>query len=439
MPVSDRSSSRRLHAVIFAALGFLLLELIEVAFRPSALGGMYFQRWNSERMQQALPLLDLRAAPLQSLWHLHMQPPLYDTVRALLVARHPDAEGLELVRRVDADLYHVWALAYGALGGLVFHWLRAIGVRPAGAAVLAGLLLLHPATIGFATLLEGTLLSTLVTTWVMYELWRFQRQEGSPVRLAGAGLAAYLTRSLFQWPFFGLLLACLALLAVPRRKLVQFGSIVAVVVGLYSAKQLWLFGTTSTSTLVGTNLSRSIGADCEPTLPDPRSLPSTPGVLHRASKLSGNLNYNHQSRLAAEQRNRQCYFAELARRPLSSLPEEYWKNLKIFLAPSSSYTPNVIVDRLPWRKLADTLSSNWVFVCSLVGAAALYLFRARRAGLRTALALSLPVAYVCGLSIFAERGENMRFRFFLEPTFFVFLVAEFREGAKHVVSWLRRH
>jgi hypothetical protein len=46
---------------------------------------------------------------------------------------------------------------------------------------------------------------------------------------------------------------------------------------------------------------------------------------------------------------------------------------------------------------------------------------ARRNALLRGLGLALPVLYVAAVTIVFESGENMRYRFFLEPTLFVFL------------------
>ena len=41
-----------------------------------------------------------------------------------------------------------------------------------------------------------------------------------------------------------------------------------------------------------------------------------------------------------------------------------------------------------------------------------------------AVGLGLPAAFVFAVSVFGEWGENMRFKFFLEPVLFVFIVAQ---------------
>src|SRR5512143_3923786 len=99
--------------------------------RPFAGEGVYFQRHSSEDMMQTLSLLDLRSDPFGSLLVLHIQPPLLDSLRAILARLGPDVAPRELVLRVDKALYVLWALVYAATAALVFAWLRRISGRPA--------------------------------------------------------------------------------------------------------------------------------------------------------------------------------------------------------------------------------------------------------------------------------------------------------------------
>jgi hypothetical protein len=53
---------------------------------------------------------------------------------------------------------------------------------------------------------------------------------------------------------------------------------------------------------------------------------------------------------------------------------------------------------------------------------------------RRAAALVLPILYVAAITILLEKGENMRFRYFLEPVLFVFFCVELREVALRLRS-----
>jgi hypothetical protein len=249
--------------------------------------------------------------------------------------------------------------------------------------------------------------------------------------LSAAVLLVYFTRSLFQWPFVLVMLASLVLLRVPRRQLVSFAAMVGLTVGLYSLKQDYLFGTVSTSTLQGTNLTRSIGADCGSIEPQPPAHPArlTAPVLTEPRKLDGSQNFNHVDRLSVERQLTACYRRKLAQTKLGALAATYRENFDIFLEPSSQYSRNVIADRLPWRAQADWIFSGWRLRWLALGALSLSAWQSRRR-LRAALAVLLPVAYVLAVSIVGERGENIRFKFFVEPTLFVLVAAQLHRVAR---------
>ena len=84
----------------------------------------------------------------------------------------------------------------------------------------------------------------------------------------------------------------------------------------------------------------------------------------------------------------------------------------------------MLVDRLPWRGAFDAVFSGGVLVALLALATIAWLARGDRPRLRIGLALALPAGYVLAVSVLFEGGENMRFKFFLEPALFVFLAAQ---------------
>src|SRR4051812_10178344 len=396
------------------ALSFALVEIVEAIFRRHAIDGVYFQGPTSETLMQSVSLRELRAAPLQSLWYLHVQPPVTNLIRAVLVAFHGGARWDEEMRGVDRGLNHVWALAAATLAMMIDAWLRRLRVSGALAALFVLGWLSLPASFAYATLLDGTLLSSLFTTWVFYEIWRLGSSEGGSVgRLSIAVLLVYFTRSLFQWPFVLVMLASLLLLRVPRRQLVIFGAVVGLTVGLYSLKQAYLFGTVSTSTLQGTNLTRSIAADCGPIEPQPvvDGARLTAPVLTEPRKLDGSQNFNHVDRLGIERRLMACYRRKLAQSTWAALAARYRENFDMFVEPSSRYSANVIADRLPWRRPADWIFSGWRLTCLAIAGFSLSIWQSRRR-LRAGLAVLLPVSYVLAVCIVGERGENVRFKFF---------------------------
>lgn len=428
------ASSKR--PLIVFALSFAVLEIVEAHFRRYAIGGVYFQRWTSEVLMQSVSLRELDAAPFQSLWYLHIQPPMTNLVRALIVAFHHEATWAEVIRGVDSDLYRAWALAGAALGALVDAWLRRLRVPGVLAALLTLGWLLHPPNLAYVTLLDGTLPSSLVTTWILYELWRLCNATDRPLgRLSDAVLLGYFTRSVFQWPFVLVMLASLYLLRVSRRRLLAFGLVAGLAVGLYSIKQFVLFGTVSTSTFQGLNLTNSIGANCATQLPvhaTQRVLPAVP-VLTERFKLDGSVNFNHVEQLDIDRGLMSCFRHNLAQRTLTSLWRTYAENFEIFNRPSSRYQENAIVDRLPWRDLLDWLFSGRRLILMTLVAGALSIWQSRRRW-RATLGLLLPALYVFVACVLGERGENMRFKFFLEPSLYVLVATQGYRAASHALA-----
>ncbi|AKF86877.1 hypothetical protein MFUL124B02_35320 [Myxococcus fulvus 124B02] len=427
-----RVASRRERGVVFAA-SFLFLLVLEAGLRRFTPDGLRFQAWSSERMMQTLSLRELRDEPLRSLWYLHIQPPLLDVLRATLAMFQGSLDDLALVDAVDRWTYVVWALVFAGTVTLVHAWVFQVAGRRF-ARVAAVLMALHPGTLAFATLLDSTAASALAFLWFCFELWRLPREDGSIARLAAASLVLFFLRSIFQWPFFPLVALCLALRGASARSVGRYLVVVTLFAGPYVAKQLALFNTSMTSSFDGLNFCRAIGLG-EPDLgavrlPDnvlPRSLPSpaSAAVLRTDEKLGGYYNYNHLDALRYSVGLKYVCRRALVERPLSATLASFAQNAVMYGVPSSRYQPNVLVDRLPWREPLDFVFSSpvlWVLVL-LAGARAVREMKRRVDWLQVA-GLVLPVLFVVSVSVLFEKGENMRFKYFIEPVLLVFLCAQ---------------
>jgi hypothetical protein len=247
--------------VFLAFLLMVLLGCLENWFAPSARNGMYYQKWSSEHMMQTVSIQDLRDEPFSSLWNLHIQPPALDGTRALLAwAWHSERGNThQLLRRVDSSLYVLWIVLYGLAGFLMYLWLSEMaGIWFAFALTI--LFFLHPASIFYATFLETTFLSATLILGLYYLLWQLKEKKNvSMWLLVFSFVFLFLTRSLFQWPFLVLLALSLIFMKVPRRKIVFFVAVAGMVVGLYTAKQVYQFGLTGTTSFSGFNFLSSVG------------------------------------------------------------------------------------------------------------------------------------------------------------------------------------
>lgn len=420
-----RSLQRNPAPIVFL-FGLVFILGLEWQLQPQAIDGVYFQRWSSEDMMQTVSVVDLRAEPLASLYYLHVQPPLLDAIRAALAQLWPTVDAQTLVVNVDRALYVVWAFVYVGLGALLCHWLsQVINVRWGVVGAIG--FLLHPAAIFYATFLESTLLFSFLIAWSYYALWKLAKRGGSIVPLAISVVLLYLTRALVQWPFLLLYVIVLWLLRVPWRKVAIFAAIVGAVMGLYTLKQMTLFGVTYTSSFAGLNCYHGLGDYLAgyPEVGEPLPPPATVGVLTTPVKVLGVDNFNTMLYLKRHQTLLSTCLPRWLNKPIGETLFAYFANFVNYLRPSAQFTtPHVIADQLPWRGLYNTLFSGGLLVLVVLLAVIWWLRHADRAQLRQGFALLLPAAAILVLSVGFEMGENMRYKFFLEPVLYVFLLAQ---------------
>lgn len=424
-----RERLRRFPRLAVFATSLLWIFLIEERHRNEAAEHLYFHAWTSEYMMQTVSVGDLRLEPFKSLWYNHIQPPLFDAIRAAFAAVHPNAAGEALMRRVDGKLYNAWMFVYAATVVLVYSWLsRVRGARSATIGALVFLLL--PGPIFYATFLDSTLLSATLILWFFWSLWRFGRGEAVSRELALASILLFFTRSVFQWPFLVVLGVSFWLMGVPRGRAARVLLPIAVVMILFLTKQYVLFGLTTTSSFGPDSFCKGLSEYCHGNTKV--DLPKTTDrfnafVLRRAEKLNGEYNYNQEAFLKRSFSQMQEYKALLRRLTPARVGEILKTNLAFYLRPTSRHSSHVIVDRLFWREPFEFILSGWRFVILLVLSVAIW-FRGcgkltpadRTRALRHGLGLALPALYVAAVTIVFESGENMRYRFFLEPTLFVF-------------------
>ncbi|OGR00779.1 MAG: hypothetical protein A2505_02920 [Deltaproteobacteria bacterium RIFOXYD12_FULL_55_16] len=428
------SRNKIIACILIALVGFIFQLSLQQKMRPYAREGLYYQQWSSEFLMQTVSIEDLRRAPLQTLSHLHIQPPALDVIRAALANIWNTPDPYILLRNVDRSLYVLWAVLYGLLGAFIFLWLSQL-TRPGYAVVTALFFLAHPAAIFYATLLDGTLLSTVLILCAYYFLWRLRENpQKSIVAFTVAVLALFFTRSIFQWPTILLFAFSLLLLRVPRRKVVIFLAVCGVIVGLYVGKQYSQFGITSTSSFTGLNLEQSIGRRVNymgyywnylnvGNKIEERGT-ALPEVLTSKRKLEGTPNFNHISYLALNSQLIHDYKERLAAASFGELSQYYRENARLYFEPSSRYTRHVIVDRLFWRDFYDRLFSAPVLPLLFLLAVIVWGFRAQRGDCLAGIALALPGLFVFLVSVLFEKGENMRFKFFLEPVYYIFIASQ---------------
>lgn len=190
-----------------------------------------------------------------SIWHLHMQPPLYNAAFGLLLAA-PTAWQLVLVGVTMFGLYLVTVLAsYGTMTEL------GLSRRVAFVVVLV-VVALNPAELAFETVLFYVTPTAALLTLFGYLVVRLLRQPSGLRSALAFGVAAVtaLVNSSFQ-PFFVMALFGVVVVAGVRgaaRRAVLLGGAgpILVLVG-WMVRTFVLFGLVTTSSWLGMNLSRS--------------------------------------------------------------------------------------------------------------------------------------------------------------------------------------
>jgi hypothetical protein len=263
-----------------------------------------------------------------------------------------------------------------------------------------------------------------------YSLWKSSFDRTAIFAITISTVLLFFIRSIFQLPFILLMGVSLYLLKVSWRRLVLFLLISGGICGLYIAKQYYQFGLFTTSSLNGINLVRSVGIT-RYSMPyainlDGALADSLPNVLTRKTKIDGSINYNNLHYLEFNRQLTDEYKNYFSTTPAPIILGAYHRNLQLYFAPSSFYPDHVIVGRLPWRSVYDFLFSGPSLGILLCLAVAIWLVRALKdKNYNYRLAILLPALYIFSISVLFEQGENNRFKFFLEPVFYIFIVTQF--------------
>jgi hypothetical protein len=242
-----------------------------------------------------------------------------------------------------------------------------------------------------------------------------------------------MTRSVFQWPALVVVLTALLLARVPWRRIAVVAAVAGMVVLAFTTKQMVLFDLPYTSSFAGLNLCRSIGT-CDPLTEeevraareflDHHPEGTAASVLSRTRTLAGD-NLNALPYLDEHKRQLLAYRKTMTHKTVGQLFGEYTTNFRLFLQPSSRYTPHLIVDRLPWREEYDAVFSGRTLLLLLVASVAVWLAQHRRwPDILRGAGLAMVCGYIAAVSILFERGENQRFKFFVEPAVVVLVLSQ---------------
>ncbi len=435
--------------VIFL-ISFLFISFLQEHSRPYSHRGIYFQKWSSDAMMQTLPIRQLRKTPLQSLWYLHKQPPMLDSIRAAVAQLYKDVGPRRLSVRVDRMLYVIGSILFATMSSLVYVWIRSTTSK-VFAVAMSIVWTFHPAALFFATFLEGTFLSSLATTWFLYEFWRVKIPDGSITRLSIAAVFAYYTRTLFQWYFFPIVICALMLRKMHFRQLVASSAIIFVLVFPYILKQYILFSTTSTTTFAGVHKLGIIWYEPSDKEYQAVSAGITKMYPEKAVLYSGNDQYNTYTLYVDNLVNNEIFERQIKSNPkraMRNIAKSFLMNFKDYMRPSSRYTStdHAIVDRLPWRKHYDFVFSGLPLAFGLLFFTGKWLvsFVNRKIICAQFIEITgriMPIGYIFLITTLSNRydwTEAVRLKFFLEPVFFIFVASQIYILFIQVTSFIHR-
>ena len=405
---------------------------------------------------QNIPAVDLRDRALQSLWHLHAQPPLWNALNAPLIKLFGDAQPDAL------QVVHI-ALGAGMAALAVVIAARLTGSAIAGA-VAGALVALNPALVLYEAY---ALYEVLCAFLLMVAFWMVLRAgpEGrtGPLLVAVAAIAALvLTRSLYHVAVMLPAVAGATLLARNRR-VVLVGALALALLPLgWYAKNRVQSGFFGGSSWYGMGLWRVAlfryqPADLAPLAADGGLDPVVGILAFSPPSAYRRLGYDRESSVPLLSRDDyhnvnvpaiSAAYGRSASALIRFSPVHFVGNALIgygnFSAPSSEYD-HLAPDRdrmglhvgayrlitgLPLVRAADrglpigTFGSLFALLIplGLVAHGALLVRQARREGLGRALCLdaalvgaSAIVLYTTLVGSALELGENVRFKFMIEP------------------------
>ena len=447
-------------------VGIVLLLGINHYYSDQNFEGIYFGI-SSESLMQTFSAIDLKDKPFSSIYFNHIQPPMFDAIRATIAFFWNSKYG-PLEYFVDVGLYTLYVILFGLLSILIFVWMKKATGSRLFAWVATLIWVIHPSPISMASHLDATFLSSILISWMIFEIWLIGRREGSIPRLVIVASLCFFTRAHFQWFFIPVFGICLGFIGVDRRRILLGVGAFSLIVGLYCIKQYMLFGTPYSYGFFGEVLTGSFWieevsdrrnnayelscagrtmkseADCKKLLSGQFSddllqlnLTYPEGAKAVSSK------YNTEQRWwlsqvhtrIAEQRcsNNFMYCAESLWRSVKQNFPEYW------VETWDRRNPVVSDDRgIPWIGFYYRIVSNypWLILGALLVLVTTVTSQWKRTSIMPIIGVSIVPLYVFVITLVAgntyDSFEGGRLKFLLEPIIYIFLFVQAYLGVKYI-------
>ncbi len=380
-------------------------------------------------MMQTLEISTLVQRPVASLWYLHINPPLFDLVRWVLVI--PDyLLGNDITELLaDRRLYMFHAVLFGLTSAFVYNTVRTLGSSRPVAIASAVVWTSYPGNVAMATYLDPTYLSAFLLLAAVNRgiHWSIRRRNQDAFWALTALLLLSWTRSLIQMQILiPIVLIAVVLYLKGRKNVVNTLKLLMVLTLLFlPIKQYALFGSFSTSTFVGGNQLGII--QYQPTADELNRVEVPRRMLANTERVVSK--YNSPENAILNFRQEAIFRERLISHPIDSLkviPNTVFKSGRKALTATQDYQPNAASEHLPWSAFGRWVFSGWRYLLlGGIGVVGLLVSRGWRDKTSIGILMSIVVigsqvllgSLRFGTSAF-DWTESNRLKFIVEPVLF---------------------
>ena len=382
-PVSRRGAGVWLFPLLVAVISAAGLHLVVRTMRivsPEVLReGYRVQDWTSNWLMQSMGLEEMMAYGPRSLWQDHIYPPLLDSIRYVLTFPETSAGLPFSAVAVDFRLYVLYAVCFGIVNALLFIWVRSLTRSTWWALGATVVWALMPGYIMTMTLLDPSPLAMLFITMSLFFLYFFlkTRSAGYSSAFFAALLLASLSRSVTQpHVLIIVFIAVVVFWRLSKGRNPVFLIVNIVLAGLMLVmplKQYVMYATFDTTSFAGYHRAGMLWID-------PRTVPEPAYPQHMVDNaLLFSTRYNTQETIKDNYRLSAAANDFIITHPLEAA-QRLGRSLTVtvpeLMRPSSMYTQNYLVERIPWRAPMDWLFSSWRYLLLIIGSATIvYLSR----------------------------------------------------------------
>lgn len=368
-PIRGRHFSIWLPPLLVGVLSSVLVGGAERAIRSFSPGdlaaGYRVQDWTSNWMMQTLGIEDVLAHGPGALWLNHIYPPLLDSVRYAIAwpVRGLDTTAIQTI--VDLRLYDLYAALFGVVNVMLFLWVRSMTRSQWWAAGAVVIWVAMPGYVMTMTLLDPSPLAMTFITATFFFLYFFLKSRRLVYSAAffASLLLASLSRSVTQPHVLVIVVAsgvAFWILAKRRNWLLMLVNLVLIaLMFVMPIKQHALFATFDTTSFGGYHRVGMLWIPPSTVQTDTTPQYAIDNALSFTSRYNTQMNVRDNYRLSQEANG---FIKEHPVKALTNLGRSLGVTVPELLRPSSTYTQNYLVERMPWRAAFDWAFSGWRYV-----------------------------------------------------------------------------